>query len=247
MDLDNKVALITGSAKRVGKALALALAREGCHIVVHYGRSVGEAEETVAEIKSLGVEAWPFSANLMNEEAVQQVIPIALEKGGRLDILVNSASIFVPERFAEATSESWDRNMMIHMKTPFLLSQAFAAQLPPDRQGKIINMLDVGTFRPRNRYFSYTLSKFGLYGLTQIVAHAVAKRNIQVNGIALGAILPNVNEGNDPATFEKLAKRIPAGRTGDVQYVIDALLYLLKHADYTTGEVIRVDGGQHLV
>ena len=247
MQLTDKVALITGGAKRVGKALALALAKEGCHIVVHYGRSAEEAEETVAELKSHGVEAWKFSANLFNEDAVTRMIPIALEKAGQLDILINSASIFSPEAFLEATPESWDKNMMIHMKAPFLLSQAFVKQLPEDRQGKIINMLDVEVLRPKNKYFSYTLSKYGLYGLTQMTAHAVAERNIQVNGIALGAIMPNVNEGNDASSFEKLARHIPAGKTGDVAYVVEAMLYLTKHADYVTGEVVRVDGGKHLV
>ena len=248
MNLTDKVALITGSARRVGKALALGLARAGCGIVVHYGRSAEAAAQTVAEIKAEGVEAWSFSADLGDEAAVKRVIATTLDLAGRLDILVNSASIFPPEDFLTATSESWERNMMINLKTPFLLSQAFARQLPPERQGKIINLLDSDAMRPKNHHFSYTISKVGLEGLTKAVAHALAGRNIQVNGIALGAILPNINlKDTDPAKFERLAERIPMRRTGDPQDVVKALIYLVKEADYVTGEIIRVNGGWHLV
>lgn len=136
--------------------------------------------------------------------------------------------------------------MMINLKTPFLLSQAFAAQLPEGQQGKIINLLDASSMRPRNHHFSYTISKYGLEGLTKTVAHALAAQNIQVNGIALGAILPNSNDA-DPASFAAMANSNPSGRNGDPQAVADAMLYLLTHASYVTGESIRIDGGQHLV
>jgi len=246
MQLRGKVALITGGAKRIGKAIALGLAQEGCHIVVHYGRSAEAAEQIVAELKEQGVEAWSFTADLGDEAAVREMIPTALACAGRLDILVNNASVFPPETFLTAEAANWDRTMMINLKAPFLLSQAFANQLPSDRQGKIINLLDTDTTRPRDHHFSYTVSKVGLDGLTKVMAHAVAGRNIQVNGIALGLILPNSND-NDMAAFERLAKKIPAGQTGDPGYVVEALIYLVKQADYVTGEIIRVDGGRHLV
>ena len=131
---------------------------------------------------------------------------------------------------------------MINLKSPFLLSQAFARALPTDRQGKIINMLDATAMRPKNHHFSYTISKYGLEGLTKATAHALASRNIQVNGIALGAILPSVND--DHAKFERMAANIPAKRTGSPQDVVNALLYLTQTADFVTGEIIRVDGGK---
>jgi glucose 1-dehydrogenase len=245
MELGSKVALITGSAKRVGKALALALARQGCHIVVHYGHSAEAAQETAAKIESLGVKAWAISADLSDEAAVRLLIPFALEQAGRLDILINSASIFPPEDFLAADSATWDHNMRVNLKAPFLLSQAFARALPQGQPGKIINLLDASAMRPQNHHFSYTVSKYGLQGLTQAMAHALAARNIQVNGIALGAILPNVND--NPAAFEKLAQKIPARRTGSPGDVVTAMLYLLKDADFVTGEIIRVDGGRHLL
>jgi len=245
MDLKNKVALITGSAKRVGKALALALAEQGCHIVVHYGRSDEDARQTTTEIQARGVQAWSYSVDLNDEQAVTALVPSILKQTSRLDILINSASIFPPEDFLSADSATWDRNMMVNLKAPFLLSQAFARALPLDRPGKIINLLDAIAMRPQNHHFSYTISKVGLEGLTKALAHALAERNIQVNGIALGAILPNVND--DPALFERLARRIPMRRTGSPAEVVRAMLYLLKDGDYVTGEIIRIDGGRHLV
>ena len=245
MNLKNKTALITGSAKRVGKSLALALAKQGCHIIVHYGRSAEEAEQTVAEIKVTGVKAWSISADLNSEAGVNNLLSFAIEQIGQLDILINNASIFPEEKFLTAESATWDKVMMVNLKAPFLLSQGFARALPDSQQGKIINLLDAIAMRPQNHHFSYTISKVGLEGLTKAMAHALAERNIQVNGIALGAILPNVND--DPAQFERLAQRIPSRRTGSLQDVVGAMLFLLQGGDYVTGEIIRVDGGRHLV
>ena len=244
MELKQKTALVTGSAKRVGQAMALALAEQGCHIIIHYGRSADAAQKTVDAIKAKGVNAWAVSADLTNETAVHSLVPLALKQAGRLDILINSASVFPPEDFITADSAIWDRAMMVNLKAPFLLSQAFARALPEGQPGKIINLLDAVAMRPQNHHFSYTISKVGLEGLTQAMAYALAARNIQVNGIALGAIMPAVN--GDPAEFERLAKRIPARRTGDPQDIVQAMLYLLQTGDYVTGEIIRVDGGRHL-
>jgi len=245
MDIQGKVALITGGAARVGKAMALALAERGCHLIIHYGSSAEAAQRTLAELQTYGVEAWAISADLNDEAQVNKLIPFALEQAGRLDILVNNASIFPPEDFLSASSTSWDRNMMINLKAPFLLSQGFARALPAERPGKIINLLDSAALRPKNHHFSYTMSKVGLEGLTKVMAHALAERNIQVNGIALGAILPSIND--DREKFERLAQTIPARRTGSTQDVVNALLYFIQAGDYVTGEIIRVDGGKHLV
>jgi glucose 1-dehydrogenase len=245
MEVKDKVALITGSAKRVGKALALALAERGCHIYIHYGRSAAEAVATVAEVEALGVDVWSIAADLNDEAAVQRIIPTILETAGRLDILINSASIFPEEDFMSAASDTWDRNMMINLKAPFLLSQAFAKQLDPERPGKIINLLDTVARRPKNHHFSYTISKFGLEGLTKATAYALAERNIQVNGLALGTILPG--DDDSPDLFNRFVKRIPARRLGSVEDVVKAMLYLIEEADYITGDIIHIDGGWHLV
>lgn len=245
MDLNDKVALITGSAIRVGKAMAMALAGQGCRVIIHYNRSAQAARETRQEIEALGVEAWTIQANLAEEAAIETIIPLAWEQAGRLDILINNASIFPPEDFLAADSGTWDQAMLINLKAPFLLSQAFARALPEGRPGKIINLLDANSMRPRNHHFSYTISKAGLEALTQATAHALAGRNIQVNGLALGLILPPPTE-DGPELFERLARRIPARRTGSPQDVVAAMLYLLRAGDYVTGEIIRLDGGWHL-
>lgn len=246
MKLSGKTALVTGSAIRVGRTLAERLADEGCNVVVHYGRSAQAAAQTVTDLQSRGVNAWAISADLGDEAAVAQLIPAANAQAGPLDILVNSASVFPEESFDDADSANWDHTMMVNLKTPFLLSQAFAQQIKHPTQGKIINLLDASSMRPRNHHFAYTISKCALEGLTKTVAHALAARNIQVNGIALGAILPNSNDA-DPAAFEAMAANNPSLRNGDPKAVCNAMLYLLKHADYVTGESIRIDGGQHLV
>ena len=244
MNLTNTVALVTGGAKRVGRALALALAGRGCHLVIHYNRSDDVAQQTAQEIRAMGVSAWVIPADLADPAAAQNLIRSVLEQAGRLDILINNASIFLPEDFLNADLSTWERTLRVNLTAPFVLSQAFACALPAGRPGKIINLLDAVALRPQNHHFSYTISKVGLAGLTKAVAHALAGQNVQVNGIALGAILPNFND--DPAQFDRLAEHIPARRTGSPTDVVQAALYLLE-ADYVTGEIIRVDGGRHLV
>ncbi len=244
MQLKGKIALVTGAAKRVGKALALALAAQGVHIIVHYGRSEAEARQTAAEIEALGVRAWLHSADLGDEAQMLGVVPAALSLAGGLDILVNSASIFPPERFDEVTPQSWERNMRINLKAPFFLSQAFAQSLNEGQAGTIINLIDAVAMRPQTHHFSYAISKRGLEALTENMALALAPHHIRVNAIALGAILPAVND--NPDKFTRMAAGIPLRHTGNPQQVVDAMLYLLR-ADFVTGEVIRVDGGRHLI
>jgi NAD(P)-dependent dehydrogenase (short-subunit alcohol dehydrogenase family) len=244
MNITHTVALITGGGQRIGRELALALGRVGVGVVIHYGQSAAAAQQTAAQIKAMGGQAWLMAADLADESAVSALIPAVLQQAGRLDLLINNASIFVPEDFLSADMSTWERTLRVNLTAPFVLSQAFARALPPQQPGKIINLLDATALRPQNHHFAYTISKVGLAGLTQAMAHALAGRHIQVNGIALGAILPNVND--DPARFEQLAGQIPAGRTGSPEEVVKALLYLLE-ADFVTGEIIRVDGGRHLV
>jgi NAD(P)-dependent dehydrogenase (short-subunit alcohol dehydrogenase family) len=245
MELINKVALITGSAKRIGKAMALCLAREGCHIVVHHNHSAGLARQTAVELGDIGVKAWTITADLNSPQQAQSLIPTVLDQAGRLDILINNAAIFPAENFQNTTAESWDRNMAVNLKAPFLLSQSFAQHLPAERPGKIINMLDATAMRPRNHHFAYTISKYALQGLTKATAHALGNQNVQVNGIALGAILPDTPA--DVELFQKMTKKIPAGTTGALHDVTLALRYLIRDGDYITGEVITIDGGRHLI
>ncbi|MCB0166796.1 MAG: SDR family oxidoreductase [Anaerolineae bacterium] len=245
MELTEKVALITGGAVRLGREMALGLADHGCNIVIHYHRSADEAHQTVSDIERRGVKGWAIPADFASDADLLSLIPTALQQAGRLDILVNSASIFPREDFFTTTAASWDQNMQVNLKAPFLLSQAFANALPKNQPSLIINLLDAIAMRPKNHHFAYTISKIGLEGLTKAMAYALAGKNIRVNGIALGTILPI--DQHDQDIFDRLARKIPLQRTGSPEEVVKTLLYLVQAADYVTGEIIRLDGGKHLV
>lgn len=245
MELRGTTAIITGGALRVGRAFGLALARCGVNILVHYNRSRGPAAETAQAIEAHGVRAVTHRADLSQDAQIETIVPAALEAFGRVDILINNASVFEPGDFATTTAAEWDRNLQINLKAPFLLSQAFAAALPEGRPGKIINMVDWRALRPGADHFAYTISKAGLVALTRSLAVALAPRDIQVNALALGAILPPA--GATQEYLDRLTAQIPARRFGGPQDVVNALLYLLEGGDYVTGEVLLIDGGRHLV
>lgn len=242
MELSGSVAVVTGGAKRLGRAVVLALTERGARVLVHYGKSADAAAETVAEARRRGGEAASFQADLTDETAVHRLIPAARDQFGAVDILINSASIFERGSFADTTSEGWDRSFVINLKAPFLLSQDFAAQVEAGRTGKIINMGDWRGFRPGTDHFAYTMTKVGLHGLTQAMALALAP-NVQVNELALGAILEPEGGGVD---MRKIIARVPAGRLGGEEAVVSAVLFLLAE-DFVTGETLVVDGGRSLV
>ncbi len=242
MNLKGKVALVTGSAVRLGKALAFALAGDGARLAIHYSRSTGSAEETVAEIQALGGDAFPVQADLSRSGSASGVIERTVNHFGRLDILVNSAAIFEPGDLADTTEALWDRHFDLNLKAPFFLSQAFATHVGAERQGHIVNIVDWRAIRPGPHYLAYTLTKAALLTMTQSLALALAP-NIRVNAIAPGAILPPPGMGRD--YLDQLAGRIPLRRTGAPKDVAQALLFLLS-SDFITGELIFVTGGEHL-
>ena len=242
MNLEGKVALVTGSAVRLGKALAIALARDGARLAIHHSQSTERAEETVAGIKALGGDAFPVQADLSQPGSASGVIEHTVNHFGRLDILVNSAAIFEPGDLADTTEALWDRHFDINLKAPFFLSQAFAAHVGGERQGHIVNIVDWRAIRPRPHYLAYTLTKAALVTMTQSLALALAP-NIRVNAIAPGAILPPPGKGRD--YLEQLADTIPLRRSGTPKDVAQALLFLLS-SDFITGELIFVTGGEHL-
>lgn len=244
MDLKGKTAIVTGGAIRVGKAIALALAAEGCDVLVHYGRSAGPAQETRAELEALGVRAELFSANLAESDAPQRVMDAALERFGGVDILVNSAAIF-PESdtFFDTDAELFSNLMNINLRAPFLLSQVFAKALGKARQGKIINVTDARIFRSQPDHFVYRFTKLSLHAMTEM-APQVLGPNITVNAVALGAILPP--PGMDASYLENLAAtRVPIRRPGDAEIVAQNVVHLL-HQDFINGVTIKLDGGEFL-
>jgi len=241
LPLKDKNLLITGSARRIGKHLAVAMAREGANIIIHHGHSDENAELTKSEIESLGGKAYILKADLNDAIQVKQLIPRASEFG-QLFALVNNASIFDALSFSQTTLPEWQEHLNINLTAPFLLSQAFAQALPPDENGRIVNILDWRALRPGKDHFPYTISKAGLVALTQFLALALAPRII-VNGLALGAIIPP----DDTESLEKIIQPVPAGRWASIDELSQALLFLLAGPQYITGEIIHVDGGRHLV
>lgn len=244
MDLNGKVALVTGGAHRVGRALTLALAQAGCNVFIHYGRSAQPAQQTQADAQNLGVEAHIYSANLLDAQETELIIPAAVEQFGQVDILINSAAIFPEEdTFTGTHLALWDKLFEVNLRAPFLLSQAFARQIPADGHGKIINILDARLRRPAPDHFVYRLTKGGLWNMTQMLALELAPR-ITVNGVALGAILPP--PGQDISYLENLAEtQVPLKRPGSAQIVAENVVHLLRQ-DFVTGVVVPLDGGQFL-
>ncbi len=240
--LHGKTILVTGAARRVGRILALACGRAGADVVIHHGHSPAEASSVQKEIASFGRRAWVLAADLSHADELSRLISRANEFGP-LYGLVNSAAIFERLSFNDTTLDDWERHLSINLTAPFLLSQAFARQVPEDGEGRIVNILDWRALRPGADHFPYTVSKAALAALTKSLAVALAPR-ITVNGLALGAVLP---PADDPSARDKIINSIPAKRWSEAREVEEALVFLLAGPAYVTGEIIHVDGGRHLV
>lgn len=242
MKLAGKVALVTGGGVRVGRSLALALARNGARVALHYGRSADAAEETAATIRQEGGDAATFPADLRDFSQAEALVGGAAAHFGRLDILVNSAAVFIPGGLDDTTESHWDEQFTVNLKAPFYLARAFARHVGKERSGQIINIADWRAVSPDPRYLAYSLTKAGIVTLTKSLAVGLAP-NIRVNAIAPGAILPP--PGQDEGYLEKLGERIPLRRHGSTDDVAAALIYLAT-AEFVTGQLLFVDGGEHL-
>lgn len=243
MEIAGRNALVTGGAQRVGKALTLALAAAGANVYVHYGTSKEQAEGTVAEAREMGVQAAMGAADLSDPRSGPKLIDHARSVLGSISILINNASGFPKDRFQNVTLESWHAAMDVTLAGPVFLTQAFAAALDGDTRGAVVNITDVKTAKPYREHFSYIVAKGGLDAFTRAAALALAPK-IRVNAVALGIILPPSGEGGD--YVERLAAKIPMRRPGGTGPVASAALALIEN-DFVTGEVVRIDGGGHLV
>ena len=250
MKLQDKVALVTGGAHRVGKAIALGLAREGMHVVVHYGSSEAAARDTVAEIKSLGVRALTAQADLHDLAQIRALFEAVAAEFGRLDVLVNSAASFVRQPFDEIGLDDWKDVLQVNLRAPFLCTQHAAhlmrrATRPPDEPAAIINIADLSGVYPWRGYVQHGVSKAGLIHLTKVTAYELAP-TIRVNAIAPGAVLPPPGVDPQGETWSNIGARTPLGRTGHPDYVAQTVVFLARN-DYITGALIPVDGGEHLI
>lgn len=237
-----RAALVTGAARRIGRALALRLAREGFDLAVHYGGSAETAAATVAEIRALGRRAVALPADLARPEEVETLVPRATEAIGPLGLLVNNASIFELDRIGTLSETRWQRHLAINLTAPTFLCRAFVRQLPDAAEGLIVNMLDERIHNPTPNYLSYTASRFGLWGVTQVLARELAPR-VRVNAIGPGPTLPAA--GTTEADFRALCAMMPLGRGSDPEELADALAFILR-ARSMTGQMLVLDGGQQL-
>lgn len=242
MELSGRVALVTGGARRIGRALSLALARAGADVVVDYFRSAEEAEETAAEITAMGRRAIAVHADVSLKPEVQRLIRRTDDTFGRLDVLVNSASMFESVPFLGIAEEDWDRVLGVNLKGPFLTAQAAAPLLRRDGVGLIVNLADLSAFRPWPSYAHHSVSKAGLVHLTRVLARALAP-DIRANAIAPGTVLPP--EGVSPEELRRDRERTVLKRLGSPDHVVQALHYLVEN-DFVTGETLVVDGGRML-
>ncbi len=244
--LTDQVALVTGAAHRVGRAIALELARQGAHILVHYGQSAQAAQETVREIKSLGVDAQAVQADLAEPESIAALFTALEEFFGRLDILVNSASNFQKREFSAVTLADWQETMAINLTAPFLCTQAAVPIMrrndPPG--GTIINILDKGALQAWPAYPHHSVAKAGLWMLTQVSAASLGP-DIRVNAVLPGPVMKPAGSGMSDADWQALGKRVPLQRVGAAEDVARAVAYLASE-DFVTGTLIHVNGGEHL-
>jgi NAD(P)-dependent dehydrogenase (short-subunit alcohol dehydrogenase family) len=241
MSLEGKRILITGGARRVGRALALAVAAAGGEVIIHYGQSQPEAESLRDAVLALGRRAWLLQAELDEPQQAANLVLRALEHGPLFG-LVNNAAIFEPLTWENTDLEEWERHLRVNLTAPFLLSQAFARSLPEGATGRIVNLLDWRALRPAGDHLPYTISKAALAALTQALAAALAPR-VTVNGLALGAILPP----SDGGAVQGILESVPAGRWARLDEVAQALIFLLDGPAYLTGDILYIDGGRHLI
>lgn len=248
-------ALVTGAARRLGRAMALGLAARGHDVAVHFGSSSDDAEATARALRDAGVRAVTLSADLLDEDQAAALVPRAAEAlGGPLTLLVNNASTFDYDNFRTASRHTWERNIGTNLRAPFLLTQAFAAQVPEaGRQGGrgegaaearalIVNMLDQRVRKLTPEFASYTIAKMGLLALTETSARALAP-HVRVNAIAPGSTLQGAHQSRAQFDAQRSASILERG--AEPSDIVAALDYLID-ARAVTGQVIVVDGGQHL-
>ena len=241
MDLEGKVAIVTGAAIRIGRSIALNLAGHGVKIALHFGHSRSEAEETAAEIRTLGIDVCLIQADLQHPvAAAEAIVGRAISHFEQVDILVNSAAIFETGSLASTTEDQFDRHFNVNTKAPLFLSRQFAQALLPEKRGHIVNIADWRGTNPAPGHLAYTLTKHSLLALSTILARELAPR-IQVNSVCPGAVLAPVGAG--PADIQNVLREIPLARFGTADEISRAVVFLLQ-SDFATGTVLHVDGGQ---
>jgi NAD(P)-dependent dehydrogenase (short-subunit alcohol dehydrogenase family) len=235
-------ALVTGGAQRIGRALTLALAADGFAVAIHYHHAQNAAERLAARIRGDGGKAIALDADLAEENAATALLRRAEREFGPIGCLVNNAAVFANDTVATVTRESWDLHLAVNLRAPFILIQNFAARLPPQMSGVVVNLLDQRVWSLTPYFVTYTLAKAGLWTLTQTMALALAPR-IRVNGIGPGPTLASPRQ--TPEQFARQYELMPLRRGTSPQEIAAAMRFILA-APAMTGQMIALDGGQHL-
>jgi pteridine reductase len=244
------VALVTGAARRVGRAIALALAAEGVDVVLHYGRSADDAARTADEIRAAGVDVLPVSADLADAAAIERLFEATRERFGRLDVLVNSAAMFRKRAFESVSLADWDEVMGVNLRAPFLCTQHAARLMrassrPAGDSALVVNIADLSGVQVWRGYAVHGISKAGVLHLTSVAALELAPA-VRVNAIVPGPILPAVGVDPTGAVWARIVDSLPLARAGDPSDIARAVVFLAR-SDFITGIALPVDGGQHLV
>ena len=242
MDLENKVALVTGAGVRIGQAVAVKLGQLGMRLVIHYHHSEEGAKQTIQRLPGKKSRHLVLQADLKDVSAIKELVHKAEKQAGPVSVLVNNAAEFFPTPLFSVAEEEWDHLLALNLKAPFFLSQAVGEVMKSCGEGKIINMVDVSTDRPWKSFLPYCASKAALISLTKGLARALSPE-VQVNGIAPGTVLPppEHNEMDLTASVENsLLKRI-----GKEEDIVQAVEYLLQ-SDFVTGTILPVDGGRSI-
>ncbi|MCZ0935168.1 MAG: SDR family oxidoreductase [Gemmatimonadetes bacterium] len=256
MKLEGAVALVTGGARRLGRALSLGLAEAGCDIFIHYRSSAEAADRTAKDVRALGRRAATAAADLSRPEHIDGLFEAFDAAFGRLDILVNSAASFERTPFGEATVAEWDAALALNLRAPFLMTQRAAVRMravterrgtqgEPRAPGVIINMSDMSALAAWKGFAPHGVSKAGLLHLTALAARELGAE-VRANAIIPGPILPPPGETEEDLAWREKGRRTPLGRTGDPEHVAHAARFLAEN-DYVTGATIHVDGGEHLL
>lgn len=242
MELRGRVALVTGGARRVGRAIALALAGRGVRLAVHYHASRSDADIVVREARDAGAaDAFAIAADLRRVDAAERLVRDVVARFGALDVLVNSAAVMLRTPLPDVTVEQWDDIMALNLRAPFFCARAAAAAMRPGG-GAIVNIADLAGLESWPAYIPHGISKAGVIQMTGALARTLAP-HIRVNAVAPGAVLLPESWSADDAA--RIARTTPLGRIGTPADVSQAVLYLLD-ADYVTGETLVVDGGRHV-
>lgn len=238
-----KNVLVTGAAKRLGRAIALDLAAAGWNVVIHYNGSEEDADSAAQAARAFGADAATVKCDLSKEAETATLVDRAVREIGPLTALINSASLFENDDWQSATRQSWDDHMEVNLRAPLLLSQLFAKQLPETATGNIINIVDQRVLKPTPQFLSYSVSKAGLYWLTTTLAQGMGPR-IRVNAVGPGPTLKNPRQSDEDFDRQRDATILRHGASP--ADICGAVRYLLS-ADAVTGQMIAVDGGQHLI